>query len=188
MKTVPLPVDGKASDISSSVILPNGSVILYHRGNKKLRYFDHTFCHICDLVLDYELSNICPLNDTAPSSDMFDIKVAIAFPKPRLIQIVSVTLDSLAKVDEIRTEPECWGIGCKGKSLVFSTERGDVFRDVGDYRNYRWRKYRFTFQKPVCLTVDNDSMTVCNWDLHEVLGSLAAMHFDYNGKNQIKFS
>ena len=188
VKNISLPVDDKESDVSSSVILPNGSVILCDRGNRKLRYFDHTFCHISDFVVDYEPSNICPLNDTALSSDMSDTRVAVSFPKSRLIQIVNVTLDSLAKVDEIRTEPECWGIGCKGKSLVFSTERGDVFRDVGDYRNYRWRKYRYSFQKPVSLTVDNASIYVCNWGLREVSGSLVAMYFDDRGKNQIKFS
>ena len=188
VKTVTLPGDNKTSDVSSSVILPNGNLILCDRSNRKLRYFDDTFYHISDLGLDHEPNNICLINDKTLSSDMPDTKVAVTFPKPRRIQIVNVNSESLAQVDELRTEPECWGIGCKGKSLVFSTESGDVFRDVGDNRNYRWRKYRYSFQKPVFLTVEKNSIFVCNLGLNEVPGSLAAMHFDDRGKNQILFS
>ena len=188
IKTVTLSGSNLDCDISSSVILPNGNVILCDKRNRKLVYLDDTFYHISDIGFDHEPNSICVINDKTHSDEMSDPKVAVTFPKARRIQIVNVNSDSLVKVDEIRTEPECWGIGCKGKALVFSTESGDVFRDVGDYRNYRWRKYRYSFQKPVFLTVNKENLYVCSWGLDEVSGSLVAMHFDDRGKDQIQFS
>ena len=186
IKSISLPVTNNTSDITSSVLLPNGNVILCDRSNRKLWYFDPTFSHLSDMKLEDEPHNMCIINDSTIDDD-FSYKVAVTFPRAKTIQILNASCDDIIKVDEVRTEPECWGIGCKGKSLVFSTEKGAIFRDVGDYRNYRWRKYKYTFQTPISLIVNQDLVYVCNWGLEEVPGNMVVMFFDDRRKNQIKF-
>ena len=187
VQSISLPVSNKTSDVTSSVLLPNGDIILCDRSNRKLWHFDEAFHHLNDLWLDNEPHNICNISDAVSSYDL-PYKIAVSFPKARLIHIVQITSDKFEKVDEIRTEPECWGIDSKGKSLIFSTEQGAVFRDVGDYRNFRWRKYRYAFQKPISLRTDKDVVYVCNWGSEEVPGYMVAMYYDDKGKKQIKFS
>ena len=187
LQSFSLPVSNKTSDVTSSVVLPNGDIILCDRSNQKLWHFDPGFNHINDLWFKQEPHNMCTISESDRKDRSFN-KIAISFPKAKLIQIVRVTHDTFEKLDEIRTEPECWGIDSKGKSLVFSTEKGAVFRDVGDYRNFRWRKYKYAFQKPISLKTDQDVIYVCNWGSEEVPGNVVAMYFDDRGKKQIKFS
>ena len=131
-KTLP-EIGNNFFNITSSVVLQDNSVVLCDSSNSMLYLLNSKLNFRCYVTVDNEPHAMCIVDNRETCYE-----IAVTFPKGRSIQLFKIFSDKMSKVKEIRTDSECWGVCCFNKSLIFSTDSGLVFRDVGKNES-RWK-------------------------------------------------
>ena len=173
LETKTLPKNGNNfSNITSSVVLPDNSIVLCDSSNNMLYLLDSDLVFKYYVTVDNEPRTMCIVENRETC-----YVIAVTFPKRRLIQLFKISSDTMSKVKDIRTDSECWGICCFNKSLIFSTDSGLVFRDVGKNKS-RWKRYGHVFQSKVSLTLAANVVYICNRGSDGQVSSIKGMRVD----------
>ena len=172
-ETKTLPKNGNNfNNITSSVVLPDNSVVLCDSSNNMLYLLDSDLMFKYYVTVNNEPRTMCIVENRETC-----YVIAVTFPKRRLIQLFKISSDTMSKVKDIRTDSECWGICCFNKSLIYSTDSGRVFRDVGKNKS-RWKRYGHMFQSKVPLTLATDVVYICNRGSDDQESSVKGMRVD----------
>ena len=156
-------------NITSSVVLQDNSVVLCDSSNSMLYLLDSKLNFRCYVTVDNEPHAMCIVDNMETCYE-----IAVTFPKRTLIQLFKISSDTMSKVKDIRTVSECWGICCFNKSLIYSTDSGRVFRDVGKNES-RWKRYGHVFQSKVPLTLATNVVYICSRGSDEHESSVKGM-------------
>ena len=143
-------------NITSSVVLQDNSVVLCDSSNSMLYLLDSKLNFRCYVTVDNEPHAMCIVDNTETCYE-----IAVTFPKRRSIQLFKISSGTMLKVEEINTDSECWGICCFNRSLIFSTDSGLLFRDVGKNKS-RVKRYGHVFQSKVPLTLATNVVYICS--------------------------
>ena len=172
-QTKTLPNNGNNyPNITSSVVLPDNSIVLCDSSYNMLYLLDSDLLFKYYVTVDNEPRTMCIVENRETC-----YVIAVTFPKRRLIQLFKISSDTMSKVKDIRTDSECWGICCFNKSLIFSTDSGRLFRDVGKNKS-RWKRYGHVFQSKVPLTLATNVVYICSRGSDEHESSVKGMRVD----------
>lgn len=101
-------------NITSTVVLPDGRMVLADDSNSKLKMMT---AH-CDVTFEHKLDSN-PLNIASVSEN----EIAITLPGEREVQFVEVGLECFTNLRKFKTRLDCWGIDIIGETVVITTGR-----------------------------------------------------------------
>ena len=101
-------------NITSSLVLPDGRIILVDDSNCKLKLLDGRFKIQTDLKLDGHPLNIAHVKGT---------EVVVSMPGKREVNFVEVKGDELMLKRKFSTRLDCWGIEYMKRTVIITTGR-----------------------------------------------------------------
>ena len=170
-KTLPK-IGNNFINITSSVVLQNNFIVLCDSSNSMLYLLDSDLKLCYHVTVKNEPHAMCIADNRKMCYE-----IAVTFPKRRSIQLFKISSDQMSKVKKIRTDSECWGICCFNKSLIYSTDSGRIFRDVGKNKS-RWKRYGHVFQSKVPLTLATNVVYICSRGSDDQESSVKGMRVD----------
>lgn len=101
-------------NITSTVLLPDGRIILADDSNSKLKMMNPRFKVIFEMQLDSNPLNLAKVSDT---------EIAVTLPGKREVVFIEVGLERLSINRKIKTRLDCWGVDILENFVVVTTGR-----------------------------------------------------------------
>lgn len=139
-------------NITSTVVLPDGRVIMADDSNSKLKMMSSNFDVEFELKLDSNPLNIAAVSDT---------EIAITLPGKREISFVEVGKDKFTINRKLSTRLDCWGIDILENLVVLTTGRDGHSIIVLDMKGKEMNSFILTkytdenIRCPVSVVADN---------------------------------
>lgn len=149
-KSVPLSRDEHIHNITDTVELSNGNIVLCDQKNEKLILLNSSLEVTHEIELRGHPHNIANVPGTKS-------RIAVTIPDENVIKVVEVVDNAFEEVIEVITlhsKPKCLGVEYVDGNLIYTTRNDVAVLRKQDKRTW---KFNYAFRKPVSLRADRKS-------------------------------
>lgn len=124
-------------NITSSLVLPDGRIILADDSNSKLKMISPRFEIAYEMKLESNPLNLASVSET---------ELAVSLPGKREVMFVDISIDKFSKKRKINTRLDCWGLCILENLIVVTTGRDGHSIIVLDMKGKELNSFLLTAQ------------------------------------------